>query len=352
MTEVQKMDDCVEKEEETRESPGSSRLSMKSDWSKGKPLNFSKENGPSDTKSERCSLSEIRCPPLVSAMESNPSDLRHLDLSSNKLQDSDVKQLCVLLESPDCRLETLRLESCSLSKISCSYLVSALKSNPSHLKNLDLTLNDLQDSGVKYLCGFLESPDCRLETLRLVRCSLSEISCSYLVSALKSNPSHLKHLDLTKNKSLQDSGVKHLCGFLESPDCRLETLRLANCSLSEISCSSLVSALKSNPSHLKLLDLSINDKLQDSGVKHLCGFMESPDCRLETLRLERCRMSEIGCSFLVSALKSNPSHLKHLDLSCNQLHDSGVKHLCGFLESPDCRLETLRSDIIILLYRR
>ncbi|XP_051249306.1 NACHT, LRR and PYD domains-containing protein 12-like isoform X39 [Dicentrarchus labrax] len=287
-----------------------------------------------------CRLSEISCDYLVSALKSNPSHLKELNLRDNKLQDSGVKLLCGFLESPHCRLETLRLWDCSLSEISCDYLVSALKSNPSHLRDLDLSDNNLQDSGVKLLCGFLESPHCRLETLRLSLCRLSEISCDYLVSALKSNPSHLRDLDLSGNNNLQDSGVKLLCGFLESPHCRLETLRLWGCRLSEISCDYLVSALKSNPSHLRELDLTDN-KLQDSGVKLLSDLVESPHCRLETLRLWNCSLSEISCDYLVSALKSNPSHLRELNLSDNKLQDSGVKLLCGFLESPHCRLETL-----------
>ncbi|XP_037605284.1 NLR family CARD domain-containing protein 3-like isoform X1 [Sebastes umbrosus] len=223
-----------------------------------------------------------------------------------------------------------------LSEIHCSALAYMLQMSEEVLDELDLKKYKTTPEGRRRLIPAVRN--CR--KAKLYGCELSDTHCEVVASALKSNPSHLRELDLSDNYYMKDSGVKLLSAALKSPNCRLETLRLRGCSLSEISCASVASALKSNPSHLRELDLR-NNKLKDSGVKLLCGYLESPHCRLEILKLWNCSLSEISCAPLASALKSNPSHLRELDLSLNKLQDSGVKLLCGFLESPHCRLETL-----------
>lgn len=61
-----------------------------------------------------------------------------------------------------------------------------------------------------------------------------------------------------------------------------------------------------------------------------------------SIRLADCNLSQRICKMLGSDLSSSLSCLKELDLSNNDLQDSGVQLLAAGLESPHCILETLR----------
>ncbi|CAI5657575.1 unnamed protein product [Oreochromis niloticus] len=174
----------------------------------------------SENRSEK-KLSEIQCSAMAFMLQMSEEVLDELDLQ--KYNTSQRGRLRLIPAVRNCR--KARLTHSRLSDTHCDDVASALKSNPSHLTELDMSGNKLQDSGVKLLCSGLESPNCRLETLRLVDCDLSEISCDYLVAALKSNPSYPRVLNLSVDyNNLQDSGVKQLCVHLENPRCRFETL--------------------------------------------------------------------------------------------------------------------------------
>ncbi|XP_021322155.1 NACHT, LRR and PYD domains-containing protein 3 isoform X1 [Danio rerio] len=233
----------------------------------------------------------------------------------------------------ECR--SVQLYNCGLTGEGCAALASALISNPEHLTDLNLSRNNLGDS-VTLLSAVLEDPHCKLEKLWLSYCGVTDEGCAALVSALRSNPEHLRELNLSGN-NLGDS-VTLLSAVLEDPHCKLEKLRLYYCGLTDEGCAALASALRSNPEHLRDLDLSWN-KLGDS-VTLLSAVLEDPRCKLEKLELYNCGLTDEGCAALASALRSNPEHLRDLNLSGNKLGDS-VTLLSAVLEDPRCKLEKL-----------
>ncbi|XP_026048860.1 NACHT, LRR and PYD domains-containing protein 12-like isoform X2 [Astatotilapia calliptera] len=287
-----------------------------------------------------CKLTEKSCSFLATVFNSQSCNLTKLNLSNNNLQDPGVISLCAGLRSPYCQVKTLRLEQTSLTEACCEDLSSVLSTQSSSLINLSLNYNKLEDSGVKLLSVGLGSLQCKLEVLRLVACDLSTVSCGILTSVLNFQSSRLTELDMSFN-CLQDSGVKQLCVGLQSPYCRLKTLSLSYCGLSEKSCGYLASAVR--VCHLTVLDLSSNDLL-DSGVVMLSAGLRNPYCKLKALSLSGCQITEKGCPSLASALTSNPIHLQELDLNYNHLGDFGAMLLTAKLEDPQCRLETLRLD--------
>uniref|UniRef100_A0A8C1DKC3 NACHT domain-containing protein n=1 Tax=Cyprinus carpio carpio TaxID=630221 RepID=A0A8C1DKC3_CYPCA len=285
------------------------------------------------------SAADEACQYVTGIVGKNPLLLRELNLSERELGNTRVNQISALLQDKHCTLNTLILRGCSITEKQCLILTSALCSNLSHLRELDLSENKIENKGMKHVSETLKDERCKLERLRLIRCYMTDEGCSALTSALKSNPSHLRELDLSENQ-LGDSGFKNLSDLLMNPQCKLKILALCLCSITEEECVFLTSALKSNPSHLRELDLSGN-KLGDSGVENLGVLLSSSQCRLEKLHLRGCSITEKQCLILTSALKSNLSHLRELDLSENQIENTGVNHLCDVLKDSDCKLERL-----------
>ncbi|KAI2644690.1 NLR family CARD domain-containing protein 3 [Labeo rohita] len=58
--------------------------------------------------------------------------------------------------------------------------------------------------------------------------------------------------------------------------------------------------------------------------------------------LQYCNLTTQHCKIVASALQSPNSPMRELDLSNNDLEDSGVKLLCAGLKSPNCQLNILR----------
>ncbi|MCJ8732965.1 hypothetical protein PDJAM_G00217560 [Pangasius djambal] len=176
---------------------------------------------------------------------------------------------------------------------------------------------------------------------RLSGVRLSPAQWSALVFVILNSEEELDEFDLSK--------------YDRSDECLLRLLPvikasrkavLCGCYLTEESCRVLSSVLSSNSSSLRELDLSENN-LQDSGVKLLSAGLENPHCTLETLGLCNCSITGEGCVSLASALKSNSSsHLRELNLKYNNPGESGVKMLSDLLKDPLCKLEKLRPQSV------
>ncbi|XP_062418594.1 NLR family CARD domain-containing protein 3-like isoform X5 [Pungitius pungitius] len=171
---------------------------------------------------------------------------------------------------------------------------------------------------------------------RLSTDQLSPAQWSALVFILLSSQEDLEVFDL-KKYSASEEALLRLVPVVKASNKAL----LDGCNLSERSCEALSSVLSSQSSSLRELDLS-NNNLRNSGVKLLSAGLKSPHCDLETLRLYGCNLSDRSCEALSSVLSSQSSSLRDLDLSNNDLQDSGVKLLSVGLKSPHCDLETLR----------
>uniref|UniRef100_A0A3B4H2E5 NACHT domain-containing protein n=1 Tax=Pundamilia nyererei TaxID=303518 RepID=A0A3B4H2E5_9CICH len=249
-------------------------------------------------------LSPAQWSALVFILLSSEGDLEVFDLKKYSASEDALLRLLPVVKASQKAL----LNSCNLSERSCEALSSVLKMEDCELTAIDLSNNNLRDSGVKLISAGLKHPHITLKTIRLSGCDLSQRSCEIISSILSSQFCSLIELDLSNN-DLAKSGVKVLSSGLGSLHCKLETLRsgfyifflcklavmlcvcrLSGCLITDEACGSLVSALSSNPSCLRELDLSYNHPGQEQ-VKQLSAILKDPSWGLHTLRYR-----EVFCS--------------------------------------------------------
>ncbi|XP_045921183.1 protein NLRC3-like [Micropterus dolomieu] len=419
LTSDQKME-----EEDRAESAGSSCLSMRSDWSKEYPPDISKEPGPSDTKVQssrkRAEFAGSSClsmrsdwskeyPPDISK-EPGPSDTKHklgrlafeqLEKGNIMFYQEDLEQ-CGLdvteasVYSGVCT-EIFKRESVIFQKtvycfvhLSVQEFLAAVYMFHCYTSRKTERLKDFLEDR-KYRDSILKFFSKKLSQYFGINDRLNVFLKEALEKSLKSKNGHLDlfvrflhGLSLESNQRLLGgllgqtdnspeiiqraiNNLKKMNSNKISPDrsinifhCLMEMndhsvhqeiqefLKSENRSekeLSEIHCSALAYMLQMSEEVLDELDLKTYNT-SDEGRLRLIPAVRN--CR--KFRLSGCGLSETHCKVVASALKSNPSHLRELDLTKNKLQDSGLKLLSDNLESPHCRLEILRSVHVLLSY--
>ncbi|XP_063322536.1 NLR family CARD domain-containing protein 3-like [Pelmatolapia mariae] len=254
----------------------------------------------------------------------------HLDLLLRFLLGLSLPTNQTLLQG----LLTQTGSSSQTNKKTVQYIKERISENLSAEKSINLfhCLNELNDrSLVEEIQQWMKSGSLSTD-------KLSPAQWSGLVFILLSSEKDLDVFDL-KKYSASEEALMRLLPVVKATDKAL----LDGCNLLGRSCAALSSVLNFQSSSLRELDLSNND-LQDSGVKLFSEGLKDPHCKLESLSLSGCLITEEGCTSLASALISNPSHLRGLDLSYNHPGDTGINLLLAGLKDPCWRLDTLRVE--------
>ncbi|MCJ8748225.1 hypothetical protein PDJAM_G00162570 [Pangasius djambal] len=281
------------------------------------------------------------CPPVDTQLDvlmkkavnkAKESENGHLDLFLRFL-------LGISLETNQKLLQGV-LTHTQLTKKSISRVIQHIRQmqNSLHYLSPETSINhffclmELKDGSLynqikKYLC-----------TDNLPDRELSSSNCSALAYLMLMSGDVLEELD-PKKFNPSNSAYRRLIPAVRC----FRKAWLAGCELTETCWETVASALETENSVLTALDLSDNYRVE-KGAKFLSDGLRSSHCKLEILRLARCHFSQSSCAELASALALFSSSLSELDLSNNDLQDSGLELLFAGRENLYCKLQILRQD--------
>ncbi|XP_048016508.1 protein NLRC3-like isoform X9 [Megalobrama amblycephala] len=220
-------------------------------------------------------------------------------------------------------------KSVSLSELHQRAVDEALQSKNGHL-----------DLFLRFLLGLsVESHQILLQGLmkqRRSRSDSNEKTVEYMKKKISTIDSPEKYINLFHclNELGDHSLVEEIQQYLKSG-------RISKAKLSSSQWSAVVFVLLTSEKKLDEFDINTfvggNYKYKKLKVflKLLPVIKES-----RSVQLSYCGVTDEGCAALTSALRSNPSHLRELDLSWNKIGKS-VNLLSDVLQDPHCKLEKL-----------
>ncbi|XP_028413221.1 NACHT, LRR and PYD domains-containing protein 3-like [Dendronephthya gigantea] len=183
-----------------------------------------------------------------------------------------------------------------------------------------------------------------LKTLGLGKCRLTLLEIGVICKVLDNKLCpELTYLDLFGNM-FRDEGVRVLCNALiKCRQLKLTGLNLNSCLLTNECIPSLCELLKDEHCKLTHLDIGMNNRISDEGVRMLCeDVLTNEHCKLAELNLNFCSLTDQCIPWLREALLDKRCVLNDLSIAGNKFTAEGLASL-GELETYEvCKARGLR----------
>ena len=212
----------------------------------------------------------------------------------------------------------------------------------SHLKCLNFDHMDLSDEDVSVIAKALIAQP-QLEALQFESNDFERNCCTVLKTTFMKwgEKSQLKKLDLSEN-DIDDERLSILLGGLVCCHNLVELTLNCNIDISAAGLRSLSSYFQHDNCCLEILNLH-NVQIDDDGAEALAS--ELVHCEsLKCLNVSRNQIGDTGIAALVSGLTAANANLERLVLSDNRFSTAGIRSLSDLIQSQSTTLKDLSVD--------